>query len=179
MGTGTACVTTLQITPLTLTAQGDGSSSRDGNKINLRSCHVNVYVKTATGANAPCVVKMFLWREKNSNGVVPTAADLLTDSTTLLLSRLNPDHAGHEYKMLWSKTLMMGFQGDGVSEPAGGRQDAHVTCYKKMNVVTTYNGSTAAQSACYANHLYFGIFCDTTAGGSPIFTATARVQWYG
>lgn len=168
--------TTLTITPITLTAQGDGTSNRTGNKINIKSVSVHVFIRNASGSNQPAVTKCFLWQEKNSNGLVPTAADLLTNSTTLMLSRLNPDHAGHEFKMIRSKVSNIGFQGDGVSEPAGGVQVTHFQFYKKLNTIATYNGSTAAQSACFANHLYFGYFSDISG---PVITAQSRVSFMG
>lgn len=129
------------ISLLTGMAQGDTDQTRDGNSIKSKRLEFRLTCdKDATATNT--YVRAIIFKDKRSNGVVPTVAELVTNANCY--TPLNPDNRTR-FKVYFDRTVSLD----------GGRGITSVMKWqKRIYHPLEYTGATGAQSSCDRNHFY-------------------------
>lgn len=134
------------ITPLSLTAQGDTQSNRQGDSIKATSNGTSMnFVMAAAGTQGVCRVVLVL--DKVSNGAAPTTATIFDVTAASPQNyHYNPDFAGSRYTILWDKKYTF---------VKGADTEARIIdLYQALSHHIKYSGTTAAQASCSTGHLY-------------------------
>lgn len=84
LGTQTLVANTMSIIPLGSVAQGDDANSRDGRKIVWKSAQARYYISPTAAGAILGPWRVIILYDKQSNGVVPVAGDILEVGTNVL-----------------------------------------------------------------------------------------------
>ncbi len=125
---------TVNITPISLVAIGDTASDREGNKIVLSTLQLKYTVKQSVSATATRI-RVMLVLDKQTNGVIYTAGDLLQSTAigTAIVSPLNLDGA-FRFKVLYNKVHTLSSEGSVVQ---------YSEMFKNINISARYTSSGA------------------------------------
>ncbi len=133
------------INPITLIAQGDTSSSREGAKVVYTSIQMKYTFKQNTSATfTRCRIMLVL--DKQCNGALFTAGDLLQTTAVgqAIISPLNLDGA-FRFKVLYNKVHTLSVDGSGVQ---------YGEMFKKINIPARYSGNGGAIGDVLSSCLY-------------------------
>lgn len=146
--TGSSIPTTGAISLLTGITQGDTSSTRNGNSVKGKSISLKF---ESTCGTAITTQRFILFLDKNSNGVIPTATELLVSDH--YLSPYNDDNMGSRFIVLDDKRIAMGFN-DTTNHYSAGATTKDFSFFHKLNGHIKFDGTTAAIADCVSGHLY-------------------------
>lgn len=138
------------------TAQGDTESSRQGNSLLAKLVSAKVHMLHGTGGDNVQVIRLILFIDKVSDGVVPTVAELL-DNTVAGgdIARYNTNNAGSRFIILSDTTHTVTSSAE--------KSFAQLSVTKSLSHHLKYTGTTAAQSDASSGHLY--LFAVSSDGG--------------
>lgn len=139
------------ISSLSVMAQGDGESQRDGRKVTLKSIYIKGYVYNTlktdqTDALPERTVCVALVHDKQTNGAQLEAEHVYDDGATYkTLAHRNLQYSSR-FNVLWKKIFVLRYNNfftDGANTATlrGGRQKFVI--YKKLNIPVTFSGTTA------------------------------------
>lgn len=137
------------ISPISLIADGDSFNQRDGRKVKL----LNVKIRGSLVASATQDVRYIVFIDRQSNGVVPTAAQLLR-STPLVADAVNNDNSDR-FIILADITRTQSSTNQGL------QQDLNLFLPLK-GITASFIGTTAAQASVGSNGVY--VYMDCSAG---------------
>lgn len=160
--------TTGTITLLSSMAQGDTSETRNGNSIRSKSISIKGSVVAGTQTNE---LRYILFLDKNSNGVIPTATELLEADS--VIARYNDDNMGSRFIILQDKRVPMGFN-DTTNHYAAGDMNVSWSMYKKLFGHAKFDGTGAGQADAVSGHLYLYMVATANVGQHTI---TSRYEY--
>lgn len=161
----TAVGTAGLIVPLTLCAQGNGDQNRSGNTVLIKD--VTVKIDSAIDPDAAaCITRIMLFIDKETDGALPTAAQLLTLPTNPH-SMLNRDYS-KRFVVIFDRTYDLSLNGDRVMSDK---------FYKKIPIHTYYDGSLANISDAKENQIYLYLFSSDNTQ-QALFTYQTRVNFF-
>lgn len=128
-------------------SQGSDENQRNGNSIKAVSNSQKYTIQMNTAATTGCTVRVILFLDKVSNGVTPTAAELLDISATLppTIAHYNRDNAGSRFIVLSDKRHNM---------ERNNRDHITSQIYNKLNHHVKYDAGTAVPGSTTTGHLY-------------------------
>lgn len=133
-------------------AQGSDYNQRIGRRINIRSILIRMFISNgSTPASQP--VRIILFHDAQTNGVDPTANDLLGSasaggsSTTAVNNLSNRDR----FRIMMDKIILLQTNGGTTSGTADRK---YLMKYKKCNLLTTYGGTGATVGAIISGAIY-------------------------
>ncbi len=150
---------------ITLIAQGDQSTNREGNQIHIYKIKVRGHVFLTANGTGSSIVRCILFRSKDTCGLTVGTDDVVQNDNSR--DPLNRDLAdlGHSITVL--KDVYMVLSGDGVVGQFSLPQQFAFEYRPPKGEITTYNGTTASISATKANQ-YFVYFIQSNTGGSDV-----------
>ncbi len=159
---------TITIAPLTLIGQGDSSSSREGNKVVFKTMQLKYSWKLNTAASSGGRMRVMIILDKQANGAVFTAGDLLASTAlgTAIVSPLNLD-GQFRFRVLYNKVTTLSPQGMEV---------AYKTLFKKINIPARYSGSGGSQSNILSQGIYILSVSDSQSN-LPVLDYYARLRF--
>lgn len=162
------------VTPISLIAQGDTENQRSGDKVKANHLSVKALFAPANGQTFPQTVRFLIFKDKVSNGVVPTAAQLLQDTSAGLpqaMSHYNPDNCPSRFQILFDRTIVN-------NTVANGNVDNILTFYEgALSHHLTFSGTTAVQAAADTGHLYFYVQADNITGAAGNVYVSTRFSY--
>lgn len=144
--------TTPTIIFLTGSAQGDTQNSRQGNSIKMSS--ISMKLQFLLNASATTTfIRVILFKDKASNGVVPTHQELLesTDSQPWYIANYNPDNCPTRFKVVSDSTHIL---------EANGNTGKQYSKYFKVNTHVKYDGTGSTQAEATTGHYYLLVVSD-------------------
>ncbi len=165
--TGGAENTTPKITKLTNILQGDGGSSRDGNQVKVVGIYLN-YLCTIHASATTTQVRVLLVLDKQTNGVIYTAANLLKD-VTVTDNIISPYNLNNKYRfhVLYDKVHRLNDNGN---------QSITVKKYMKVNEKIRYTAE-AGDITDLSSSSYSLMTFSNEATNSPAFTMHVRLRY--
>lgn len=154
------------ITSLTDIAVGDGTSSRTGNSILLRSIYIRGYVELNPAVTLDTRITIALVQDKQQvSDTSPTVAQIFT-STTDAQSTIQRDTGIGRFKILWRKTFVL---------TPGNNNARLLQKYMKVYSHVRYNGT--ATSDIQKNGLYL-VQINSESTNFPVATFNCRVGYH-
>lgn len=154
------------ITSLTDIAVGDGTSSRTGNSILLRSVYIRGFVELNPAVTLDTRITIALVQDKQQvSDTSPTVAQMFT-STTDAQSTIQRDTGIGRFKILWRKTLVL---------TPGNNNAQLLQKYIKLYSHIRYNGT--ASSDIQKNGLYL-VQINSESTHFPVATFNCRVGYH-
>lgn len=147
--------------------QGDGASSRDGNKIRVKS----IYGKFAYSTiNANTNMRMLIIQDNSPDGTPPTFGEVLDDPSppNAITSALNIANTAR-FKVILDKRFY-------VTQTAGQRPIYNMQFYRKCNIPIAFQGSGADSES--NSELFLMQISDAAIDG-PLVTSYLRLRFYG
>ncbi len=165
--TSVEVLSTPQLLQLTNILQGDGGSSRDGNQVKIVG-NLLKYTCTMDSAATTSQLRVLLVLDKQTNGVIAAAGDVLEDVTVFdgIISPYNLDNK-YRFRILYDKVHL--FQASGNRTIQGGK-------YIKMNERIRYDGVAGTIADITSSSLFLMILSSTGANG-PDITFINRVRY--
>ncbi len=158
-------VAALNPTILSLNAEGITSGTRIGRIIEPTSMFFRMCVTRNASASTPQFVRFVIFRDKDSNGVLPVWSGTGgMFSQTSVLSPLN--RAEGRYRVVMDKLIPLNAQ----------RLTGQVKKYFRLSGRTTYSGGAATQVNAQQNQYYFFI-CTDVAANLPNFYLSLRFNY--
>lgn len=155
----TTFTTTPEIIPLSLIAQGDGETARDGNKVKAQGLSVKMQLK---GGNSRTFARVILFTDKDSTGNAPSASAVLESTTTL--GHYNNVNCPYRFRILKDDLIPLE-----ISTNDGNTKVRKYYC--KMNHHITFSGSTAVQANANCGQVYMMLIGDVLNDGSCEYSA--------
>lgn len=145
-------------------AESTSSQGRNGLSIRTKSVFVR-YTITENASATATTVRVMLVKDQRPAGTTPAVTDILETGNRwiALMNNINTTR----FTVLSNKLY---------SFSSSGTQQIHGEIYKKLNFITKYNGSTAADTDIDSNALYL-IVVGSEATNTPSMTYTARVRY--
>jgi len=144
-------VTAGDIRPISLIAEGDTASTRDGNHIKALAYRYSMQINKVDSNSVNSAVRFIIFKDKESQGTVPTVTQLLI--TASIHSAFNPDNKAR-FRVYSDKLVQMGGRyttGNMFVAPMA----KILRATKKLNGVDIgYKGTTATQADANHNHIY-------------------------
>lgn len=170
---GSAANTTPVILPLNEVPTGDDALSRDGNKIMCRSLELRLKASLkAITQNA--TIRMLLVHDKNENGTVLTATQLLTANTPEAFTLINNKS---RFTLLWDKTFVLNQSASNAGGFQQWFQKKYVKIPKDLQLTQYPSGATNVP---ISGGLVFVYFSNVAAGATDVnFTVNSRLRFVG
>lgn len=140
-------------------AQGTNEGERSGMDITIKRMWFKMRITvptTTTVANSSDVVRIIIWKDKQTNGALPSGTDvLLTTGTAGLNHHYNKDQ-DHRNVILWDQTFVLNSGAGGGSTTTYSPINKFVEFNRQMNVPIKYNNSvtTGAIASIESNNIY-------------------------
>jgi len=163
-----ASLTTPQVILLNGLAQGTTVNTRIGNRVTFTVAQGRMSFYYNTTTSAPTVRCMLVW-DSQANSATATLAEVLQNSGggTNFLSPNNLNNRDR-FKVLWDKSYQLNDQ-DG--------QRKTVKFYKKIKMVTTYDGTTAGFGDISTGSLHMYIMSSESGATFPLVDYYFRVRF--
>ncbi len=160
---------------------GTGESQRIGRKIHLHSVTSNIHVTLPTTVNAAAThdtLMIYLLLDKQSNGALPTAAQIKTDpSNSLTFNNLQNTE---RFVTLWKRTITLNAtagSGQGTtSNLSYGTTSMDLQVHKKLNLDIYYDADAGTITDLSSNNLVFYLQC---RHGLMLMNTLTRVRFTG
>ncbi len=185
--TETAVLTTSLANPLgsgvaiNAPAQGDTQSERIGNRIIVKSIQVKGYFTlqgVATGTlQKSNVARIMFFVDHQANGGYPTATDVLQNVGNINSFR-NLDHSARFTMLTNIRMDLHGVPAYSGTALASVDQHFSFSFYKKLNMLTQFEGSTAAITSVTNNSIIPMAFMEDTGAPVSVFFDT-RIRYTG
>lgn len=159
--------TTPTIVLLTGIAQGDTQSTRNGNS--LRARYVNMkYTITIDPDAGTSIVRVIMFRDKVSDGTVPTAGEVLNLASAIgNVAHYNVNNARSRFIIGYDRVHTLSINGvRGISGKF----------HRKVNQRIKYIGTDATQGSCNTNHYYLLLVSNEVAE-PPTINASTTVSY--
>lgn len=132
-------------------AQGDGETQRNGDKVKLSSISIKglLQLDIASDPLSRAMVRIILINDKVSNGIAPTAAQLLLTNT--IYGHYNPDNCPSRFKILSDKVYNMNL--DKTNQ-------IYWRLYENLSHHLTFTGITENQADANTGHIYLYVITD-------------------
>lgn len=174
---------------LSAPAQGDGEQNRDGRKITIKSCFVNVTVRGAVSADQADVkaapqVFVALVQDMQANGATIVSENVFTnpnDTAYVNTYPLRNMQYSSRYRVLDHKTLDTGpttASTDGANTTSIINSERTCTLSWRGEVPVTFTGTTA-DVASVADNAFHIIAYSTTTNFVPVISYTSRIRFVG
>lgn len=158
---------------ITLMAQGDGQSTRDGLEIQLKSCQLNLKINDIGAGNAVGDVyyRLIMVLVRDTNGAVPNITAILQSDDVTDMRQWNERT---EYKVLLDKRGILP-----KHETVAHKSKRIIKYYKsfKKPIQCTYSGTTAATASNNQNHLFIWFMNDAANTDQPTCAGHARITY--
>lgn len=166
LGAGVVAITNngANIYCINQTPQGTGSNSRIGLQIGVKSCYYQFVLNFGT-TMVPIVLRHILFWDRQSNGVLCTASDLLAQSTNLLTSPLN----------LANRDRFVILADDRTTLSSQGEQIRFMEGFRKINQISTYTNVGTIPQTGALNVLF--ISDETTGDNYPTVYGNWRTRF--
>ncbi len=145
---------------LILIPVGDGEGQRDGRLITITRLHFQLRLtlpSTSTVADASDVVRLILWKDKQTNGALPSGTGaLLTTGTAGIDKFHNKDHDRRNV-IMWDRTFALNASGGGNGTTwHSGPVNRMVVYNRKVRIPMVYDDSvtTGATASIRSNNIY-------------------------
>lgn len=156
---------------ISLIAQGDGPSARDGNEVYLHSCHYRFRIIDDLTNTNDSLFRIMIVKRKEATGSNPAITDILTtDEFYDLRSFVNR----RDIQVLHDKTFKMK-----ESSNASDRSQVWIEKYMKFKkpILTTYNSTTASITVNETNELFIVLMCQNVQADACIWNGKTRVTF--
>ncbi len=133
---------TVSYTLLNGLTHGDAENNREGNTAQFASFHIKLemFKNAAVDHN---FIRIMLIQDKMTDGLNPASGTLLQSGNNLL-SSINRDYLSR-FKILWTKYVALN---------SGASTARIITIYKKVSILSRYNGATNALSSMSENPVF-------------------------
>ncbi len=166
----TSVISVLQIAPVSLMAQGDTDSTRDGDEVLLK----NLYWKgilsndVSAGSSTPTLTRILIVQDnqQDSDSVVFTVTDLL--QTEAIDSYYKADGNHKRFKVLYDKVHSTNVFKSETDLTKSGMDRKWITKSHKLNRKLYFNGTAATQASQGRGKLYFCAISDHSGLGSDM-----------
>ncbi len=140
--------------------QGDGGSNRDGNQVKVIGMYIN-YLWVMHASAVTTQVRLMIIEDKQTNGAVFSAADILSDVTGIdnIISPYNLNNK-YRFRVIYDKVHMLNDNGN---------QTAKVSTFIKLDTKLRYDG-TAGDVTDATSSSYSFLAVSTESTNSPALT---------
>lgn len=150
------------------TSTGDANTTRDGNKISMRSLYIGCSAVLASSTSDLMRLVIFKW--KSPDGVAPIPSDVLSNvSSSYIIEAPYTFNKRKLFQVLYDKTFQVNANSN------------HYYSFKKLinlkGSITTYKGATASVSDMSSNALY-ALLCSDKAASPPTQQYRFRLTYY-
>ncbi len=148
-------------------AQGDGGSARDGNQVKLTGIYLT-YMWTISASATNTQVRVLLVLDKQTNGVIYAAGDLLHDTSINdnIVSPYNLDNK-YRFRVLYDRVHHLSDNGN---------QSVSVKRYIKMNEKLRFDGTTADIANLTSSSITLVTMSSETTN-VPLITRNVRLRY--
>lgn len=157
--------TTATLLALNDMAQGDTSSTRDGQSILMKSVYLQ-FTSTINASGVATFIRCILFLDSQANASIATVATLLLNATDVTSPLLIG--SGNRYKVLYDRRIAL---------TSAGRQGAISKCYKRLNIHTKYNTGNAGTIADIVSNSLVLLFMSNEATNTPSISYSARLRF--
>lgn len=170
------CDTTGTVTLLNGTAQGSDFSNRIGRKATMVAVQLEGQIIPADLTNtASSKCRVMLIYDAQPNGALPAITDILTASTSNAFMNLNNRD---RFKVIADVNESIGHVVDTATQAQAGSPTVHnVSVYKKINLETIYDGTTAAIADVQTGALLLVTIGNQAAGAGGLYFGAVRVRF--
>lgn len=161
--------TTWQVVNLTLCAQGDDQTNRNGRSIKSQSLMMQCGITANATATVPVRCRLVLVKDNQGLAANPNGTDIFTlNGTEALRVILNTQN---RFQVIWDRMKTINTDGAGPSAIS-------IRKYFKMSHHIKYQLTTATQTANGPGSLFFLFLCDNaTAGQQPTISYAFRYRF--
>lgn len=138
----------------------------------MKSVQIRGMVRPNANATS-CVCRVMFVYDTQPNGALATIADIFQAATGDSMLNLNNRD---RFKVLMDKQITMGFYNTTASSSVADRTVTNIKKYKKLNLDTIYDGTTAAIGDVQSGALLL-VTLGTLAGSVWELLATVRVRF--
>jgi len=157
-------------------AQGDDYNARQGRKIQMQSvlCRISVWEDPNSNFNSGEIGRIMLVYDMQANGVAPTVANILQNSTWDSPNNLDNRN---RFKTLYDKEFVMEAANFATAALTNGAPRPRIfKFYKKLNLPVTFSGTGATVGAISTGSLYL-LYITANTSNSLISYTNTRVRF--
>lgn len=136
-----ACDTTGTVTLLNGVATGTDFTNRIGRKVCWKSILIQGVLSYETSAQAASLSRVMLVYDSQPNGALPAITDVLLAATSTAPLNLNNRD---RFRVIMDKRVVLGQVSNTATQSFATQSVAEVRKYKKLNMETIFDGTTAA-----------------------------------
>lgn len=166
--------TTGTVTLLNGTATGTDFTNRIGRKVNWRSFLIQGLIQVSTSPAFVSLNRIMIVYDSQPNGALPAVTDVLQQATAV--SPLNLNNRDR-FRVLLDKRFALGPYNTTVSSSVADRTCMHLNKYRKCNVDTIYDGTTAAIADIQSGSVFMLTIGTQPATSNHLFTGTVRMRF--
>lgn len=174
-----AVLNTGRVTPISNVAQGTNYLERLGDQIGIKTLQVKLAINRngATALNN-ALVRFIVFKDRSSNGAIPTTLDLfgtLTPSPLQPLDYVQKDRFYVLFDRIYSIKALGNITAGGIAYPGDIIVDQMYKKFRK-EIRTTYAGTGSTAANLTTNQLYVWDSSDATANG-PTISFWSRIKF--
>lgn len=170
-----ACDTTGTVTLLNGVAQGSDFSNRIGRKFTNVAIQLEGLIGPQDTTSGPSKCRVMLIYDAQPNGALPAITDVLTASTSSAFMNLNNRD---RFKVICDHQCVIGYIQDTATQAVStGEGVDNVSVYKKINLETINDGTTAAIGDIQTGSLFLLTVGNQPAASGANFNGAARVRF--
>jgi len=153
--------------------QGTGSGQRVGAKIRLKHFQCKYRLTLAGAAVSGCVVRVILFRDRQTNFATPSNTDIFQLSTAVLLpQQMFNTEFRQRFKVLYDKRHSIEMSGGSTNIP----KQVNGSINKKLNFTTTYTTDTGTVTDINTNSLYMMVI-GSEAANFPLILYNSLITY--
>jgi len=166
--------TTGSVTLINGCAQGSDFTNRIGRKYSNVAVQLEGLALLTAVAAGPLKYRIMLIYDAQPNGALPAITDVLTASTSRAFMNLNNRD---RFKVICDLNDVLGLTDIGANAAAADTTVKNVSVYKKINLETICDGTTAAIGDIQTGSLLLLTIADLAAGAAGSFRGAVRVRF--
>lgn len=162
------------VTLLNAVATGTDFTNRIGRKVCWKSVLIQGHTSPTANIAAGCYGRIMIIYDSQPNGALPSATDvLLSNAPNSPMNLNNRDR----FKILWDKRVTAGAYNVTASTAVADRTVTEVRKYKKINLETIFDGTTAAIADIQSGSIFMLTTGSATAGNGLTLNCTVRMRF--
>lgn len=162
----TTVTSTPTVTWPCLVAQGTSDSTRNGDQFRAKGLFIKTNIEFNTSGTANQYVRIIVFLDKASNGVLPSYSDLIETGTSGPIRGCRNSDTGKRFKVLKDKVIALNSQ----------RPSVYLKWYHKLDHLVEFRGNTGDITMASTGHLYVAI-CSASATDAPTMFLDSRLKF--
>lgn len=169
-----ACDTTGTISLISGIATGNDYTMRIGRKTTITAVQMQGYVAPFDTFTNDCLCRIMLVWDKQPNGVLPAISAVLSQATSV--SFINLDNRDR-FRVISDTRIMLGRVDTTATQAFSSSYPEEFHIYKKVNLVTIYDGSSNLIGDINSGALYLLTIGSSAVGTGGIATVSTRIRF--